>query len=580
MRRLLLTLCAAALAACAGNSSRTEAASALDWTEPADPQGERPELWAGTTSPVVTFGSTDIRYPRSEPFTAPTAESAALSGWRGERLSAQIVVSVPEAIEGLRCTVGDFRSADGVLLRSIGRARFVKYLLSDPFLPEVPCGTRPENNPTLLVADLLDEAATCDMAARTTRPIWITVEIPRDAAPGDYTAEVAVEGKGLSEKLALSLHVTGRTLPAPAEWSYHLDLWQHPAAVARAEGVPVWSDAHFEKMLPTMRLLAGAGQKVITATLNKDPWNHQCYDAYADMIEWTRLEDGTWEYDFTVFDRWVEFMLGLGVGKYINCYSMLPWNNMLHYRDAATGQYVDVKADPGTPAFREMWGPFLHAFTAHLRGKGWLEITNIAMDERSPEVMAEATALLREVAPELGIALADNHKSFKQYPYIRDMCAGIFGPIDPADIADRRARGLTTTYYVCCSSGFPNTYTSSAPAEAVYLSWYAAAGDYDGFLRWAYNSWPEDPIRDSRFGTWTAGDTYIVYPEGRSSIRFERLVEGIQDWEKIRQLKAEAAGDGERLQRIETLLEPFRSPIAFEGWEQALRETRAALDTL
>lgn len=202
------------------------------------------------------------------------------------------------------------------------------------------------------------------------------------------------------------------------------------------------------------------------------------------------------------------------------------------------------------------------------------------MDERSPEVMAEATALLREVAPELGIALADNHKSFKQYPYIRDMCAGIFGPIDPADIADRRARGLTTTYYVCCSSGFPNTYTSSAPAEAVYLSWYAAAGDYDGFLRWAYNSWPEDPIRDSRFGTWTAGDTYIVYPEGRSSIRFERLVEGIQDWEKIRQLKAEAAGDGERLQRIETLLEPFRSPIAFEGWEQALRETRAALDTL
>lgn len=486
----------------------------------------------------------------------------------------------PEAIEGLRCTVGDFRSADGALLRGIGRARFVKYLLSDPFLPEVPCGTRPENNPTLLVADLLDEAATCDMAARTTRPIWITVEIPRDAAPGDYTAEVAVEGKGLSEKLALSLHVTGRTLPAPAEWSYHLDLWQHPAAVARAEGVPVWSDAHFEKMLPTMRLLAGAGQKVITATLNKDPWNHQCYDAYADMIEWTRLEDGTWEYDFTVFDRWVEFMLGLGVGKYINCYSMLPWNNMLHYRDAATGQYVDVKADPGTPAFREMWGPFLHAFTAHLRGKGWLEITNIAMDERSPEVMAEATALLREVAPELGIALADNHKSFKQYPYIRDMCAGIFGPIDPADIADRHARGLTTTYYVCCSSGFPNTYTSSAPAEAVYLSWYAAAGDYDGFLRWAYNSWPEDPIRDSRFGTWTAGDTYIVYPEGRSSIRFERLVEGIQDWEKIRQLKAEAAGDGERLQRIETLLEPFRSPIAFEGWEQALRETRAALDTL
>ena len=113
------------------------------------------------------------------------------------------------------------------------------------------------------------------------------------------------------------------------------------------------------------------------------------------------------------------------------------------------------------------------------------------------------------------------------------MCASIFGPIEQTDIVQRRSKGLTTTFYVCCSSGFPNTYTSSAPAEATYLSWYAAAEDYDGFLRWAYhNSWVEDPIRDSRFRKWAAGDTYLVYPEGRSSIRFERLVEGIQDWEK------------------------------------------------
>ena len=71
------------------------------------------------------------------------------------------------------------------------------------------------------------------------------------------------------------------------------------------------------------------------------------------------------------------------------------------------------------------------------------------MDERSPEVMAAATALLKEVAPELGIALADNHKIFKQYPYIKDMCASIFGPIEQTDIVQRRSKGLTTTFYVC-----------------------------------------------------------------------------------------------------------------------------------
>lgn len=580
MKKHLLALPLLALLSCTGTPSQT-AVSHLDWTEPADPQGESPEAWAGIEQPVVTFGSTDLRYPRTTPSEGAVSDEATLTGWRGEKVSVQAVVSTPRAVDGLTCTVGDFVADNGgAKLTGIARTRFVKYVVSDRFLPGQACGARPESNPAHLEADLLDEVASLDVPARSTRPVWITVDIPRNAAPGRYTARIEVKGKGVDKTLTLRLNVTQRTLPAPSEWAYHLDLWQHPASVARAEGVPVWSDAHFERMRPTMQLLADAGQKVITATLNKDPWNNQCYDAYADMIVWTRIGDGTWEYDFTAFDRWVEFMLELGIGKYINCYSMLPWNNMLHYKDAATGTFVDIKADPGTPAFREMWGQFLPAFASHLREKGWLAITNVAMDERSPEAMAEAVALLKEVAPELGIALADNHKIFKQYPDIRDMCASIFGPIEQSDIAQRRSRQLTTTFYVCCSSDFPNTYTSSAPAEATYLSWYAAAQDYDGFLRWAYNSWVEDPIRDSRFRTWTAGDTYIVYPEGRSSIRFERLIEGIQDWEKIRLLKTEFAGDPAKLQTLDVLLEPFRSSVAFEGWEQALRRAQAALNTL
>ena len=53
---------------------------------------------------------------------------------------------------------------------------------------------------------------------------------------------------------------------------------------------------------------------------------------------------------------------------------------------------VTVEAKPSTPLFDEMWGPFLSDFVSHLREKGWLEITNIAADERSPEEMAEVFA--------------------------------------------------------------------------------------------------------------------------------------------------------------------------------------------
>ena len=62
---------------------------------------------------------------------------------------------------------------------------------------------------------------------------------------------------------------------------------------------------------------------------------------------------------------------------------------------------------------------------------------------------------------------------------------------------------------------------------------------FDGFLRWAYNSWPENPMIDSRYIKWPAGDTYFIYPGPLSSVRFERLREGIQDYEKIRILREE-----------------------------------------
>ena len=99
---------------------------------------------------------------------------------------------------------------------------------------------------------------------------------------------------------------------------------------------------------------------------------------------------------------------------------------------------------------------------------------------------------------------------------------------------------------------FPNLFTFSDPAEAAWTAIHAVADNYEGYLRWAVNSWPADPLRDSRFRTWPAGDTYSIYPGPRSSIRFERLVEGIQDCEKIGILRKElesekAAGKLKRL---------------------------------
>ena len=66
-------------------------------------------------------------------------------------------------------------------------------------------------------------------------------------------------------------------------------------------------------MRPLMKLYADAGGKVITASIMHKPWNGQTYDAFESMVTWLKKADGTWYFDYTVFDKWVEFMMDLGV---------------------------------------------------------------------------------------------------------------------------------------------------------------------------------------------------------------------------------------------------------------------------
>lgn len=530
----------------------------------------------------VSFGSTNIRYSKYKHPDMPVTKSQKLYAWRGERVSAQLVVWTSAPLQQVECRVQALQAPGAVIPANAVQARFVRYVLTDVFGEG--CGWRKAGElPAFLVGDMLDNIECISMEAKSVRPVWITIDVPPSAAAGAYKGEIAVYARGKRPKtLTIELEVSPKTLPPASQWRYHLDLWQHPSAVARVSNLKCWSDEHFEALRPAMKMLADAGQKVITATLNKDPWNHQCYDAYEDMILWTKNANGSWSYDYTAFDKWVNLMMSLGVKKMISCYSLSPWNNELHYRDAKSGEMVTVKADPGTKKFAEMWSPFLRDFVRHLSKNQWLEITNIAMDERPPQVMDEVLDFLGRVAPQLGVSLADNHKSYKRYPHIRDFCMDVNSIPDSADLAYRKLKGLNTTYYVCCSHEFPNTFTFSDPAEAVYAAWHAKAKGLDGFLRWSYNSWVENPLIDSRFRTWPAGDTYIVYPLARSSIRFERLVEGVQDYEKISiltgELEQQKTPEAEaRLKSIRATLKQLNTPRKPDNLESVLEQAKTML---
>ena len=554
------------------------------FVELADPSSDINSDWSkvspGLQSSFVTI---DKRFAKSLAPEIAKQNRVKIEGWKGEKLSAQILLWTSTDISDVQVSVSDLRSkGNAVIPKSATDARFVRYVMTDEFAGG--CGHRkPEDFASSLSPDMLDNLKSFNLEKKTNRPVWVSVNIPQDAKAGLYQGTVTVSAKGQpAQNLALEVEVINQTLPKSSEWVYHLDQWQHPSAVARVEGLEMWSDAHFEAMKPVMKMLADAGQKVITTTLNKDPWNVQTYDPYADMITWTKNADGSWTYDYAVFDRWVQFMTDLGVKDMINCYSIIPWNNEIHYKDASKGEFVNVVAKPGTAVFDELWTPFLKDFVGHLKTKGWLEKTNIAIDEREREQMDAAFALLNKLAPEIGISYADNQKTYQRFPNSEDISISVGHPFSKDDIINRKERGLNSTFYICCSDGFPNQFTFSEPAESTYLGWYALATGFDGMLRWAYNSWVENPLQDSRFRTWPAGDTYIDYPKGRSSIRYERMLEGIQDYEKARiVLKAlKGKNDQKSLDAFQNAIKKLEANQRFDGWNEDLNQAKSLLNEI
>lgn len=521
----------------------------------------------------ASIGSIDALYMKHEIPEVSLQSEWKGTAWKGERVSAQFVVWAKDSVSQIHGRFTDFKTADGkVIPADAANIHFVRYVITDEFAEG--CGHRkPEDYASSLSPDVLDNLPCINILPNTARPIWVTLDVPADAAEGTYSSTFQLFADGKKKKtFTFQLEVLPQTLPPATEWKFHLDLWQNPYAVARVADVEKWSQAHWDALHAPMKMLANAGQKVITATLNKRPWNGQTEDAFDSMIGWTKKKDGSWEYDFTIFDDWVNFMIDLGIKDQINCYSMVPWGNFLFYTEEETGEEVRIAAAPGTQEYADIWVPFLKEFTKHLDEKGWREITRIAMDERNPAEMKAMLKLLEETAPGIGVALADNHKSYKEYPdQLTDLCVAHGAEVDSKDRAYRAQKGYITTWYVCCADVFPNIFTFSAPAEGAFIGWYTVAADFDGFLRWAYNSWVKDPLLDSRFRTWPAGDTYVIYPEGRSSIRFERLREGIQDVEKIRILREKLQNEPEKLAQLNQMVSRFnilQKPADLEGLMQ------------
>jgi hypothetical protein len=527
-----------------------------------------------TWVPTGSFASSaDVRVPRY-PFGIGGREtqSLALDAVRNEQASGQLAVAASHALDDLSATVGQLRGPGGATLGA--RVRYTRYVPVMRSKSETDWSATidqvssarevsGDRNPDV-VGDPLEDAPSVDVPAYAAQPVWFTFRVPEDAAAGTYTGTVTLRARsGLDEPVTypLTIEVADVTLPDPSDFSFVLDVWAQPETVADAAGVPLWSKAHWSLLAKYFRDLAAHGQETISTAIVDNPWHHQWSLGtrrsqtalpYTSLVGW-RWDGLRFSFDFARFDAYVEAARSAGLGPRIGAYSMLAFQDREHltYTDAQSGEVVRENVELGGTRWQEAWGAFLRAFEAHLRDRGWLQDAWLSFDERPLGTMTVVRDFVHRVAPTFDsrIAVAGSVNTAG----IASTLSVDWGGLDrltPELVEQRRSEGRTTTFYTYGLPAHPNTLAYSPAVEARMLPWIAAQRRLDGFLRWSYNSWPRDVFREPVF-IFTQGDEYLVYPgpDGpMSSVRWEQLLEGIEDYELVAMLRRRDGGaDGEAL---------------------------------
>jgi hypothetical protein len=496
-------------------------------------QNEKPGMHAA-------FGAEDVLYFRTEvPQIENETTSWEATGWKGERLNTQIVVWSPDTLEQVRFKVNDLKNENGKLLSNENiQLNKVCYVLANyPYGANVPdCGPTPYKN-GFLMPDRFEAFNRFDVPGKTVRPVWLSLNIPADATPGTYTGTVEINSKKDNIVLNIKIHVQHQTLPKPHDWTYRLDLWQNPWVIADYYHVKPWSEEHKALLKKHLKLYADAGGTYITTYGVHSPWGDNEYAIEGGMIKWIKLKNNAWKFDYTIFDEYVELAMSLGIDKAITIYTPLPWGDRFFYTDEKTGNIIQEQWQPSSDTFKKNWDVFLTDLRTHLEKKGWFNKTYLGINENEMGQTLAAIKVIKQHSKDWKITYAGNwHKELDTL--LNDYCFLHGNEASKEEVNARTARGQTTTYYVCCNPGKPNNFLFSPPVEGRWQSWYAAAHGYNGFLRWAYDAWPADPRRDARYGSWASGDCLLVYPGGKSCIRYEKLREGIVYYENIKIIKA------------------------------------------
>ena len=395
--------------------------------------------------------------------------------------------------------------------------------------------------------DQLIPAASASLPADASRPIWLSLRVPADAAPGAYRGTVEVTGKGMDPDLPIrvSLPVEAEVLPwrlpDPKDFQTFVGCEENPYGVAKHYGVKLWSDEHFKLLEASSRQLARVGN----AWLNVPVIARTEYGNRADsMIRWSRKAGGKLAFDYAILDRYLDLALKhCRSPRVIQVVVMQGLKSQINPNappqvavlDEATGRTALAPVD------RAMWAAFAPDIVAHMQARGlakcmyWGAPLEGEADPQLKDILAAAApgvfwaACAHEIMYNAKYSLDDRF-----YHVITDIrYQG--GWRNFRDDEGWRSKTLHLANPRVGGTSFA-LHTTSHPFAYRVLVDRALAMGRSGFARVGADEWAAVHYDGAEIVRWITGTPvlFVLWPGqagAEPSARFETLLEGIQETE-------------------------------------------------
>lgn len=319
-------------------------------------------------------------------------------GARNGSFCGQFVLGSDQAFKGATVVVGDLRNARGTGVIPASRAALL-YGLPDVSFYGMPTwfdALQPEPPAQVPVAK----------GGGALLPVLVRIAVPKDALAGDYRGEAAVSAYGAEPvKVPIELSVADWVVPDPKDYRTYVGIYQSPTSLAMHYRVKEWSEEHWRLMEKSFALLARVGNRLVNVTVV----DRTQFGNDEGMVYWIRKADGSYTYDFKVFDRFMDL-----AQKYLpslDYVALHVWHsggwetrkadqeNTVTVIDDKTGERTHVQVPVfGTEESKKFWKPFLQAAHERLSQRGLAKamILGILSDGTAPK---EVFAAFNEITP-------------------------------------------------------------------------------------------------------------------------------------------------------------------------------------